>query len=388
MGITAVVVFMCWLLAFVYRHLDYSQTALLQFDLQHHAPRSFRATVAMLATLGIVLLWQGLRATQQQMAAPSDSDPRRLRRVVARSGSSHGHLALTGDKSLLWHGASDAFQMYGVSGRSWIGIGDPVGPASARSDLVWDLRDLADRHGGSVVFADIDGDSLPVYLDLGLQAVKLGARLSVPLAELPVLEPPGALAIEICRDAAVDGIMSEIARLSDDWRDAMHLREQRVIKGWFSRDYVAQCPVAVLRQQGRIIAFAVLWCGADHAELAIDLFRWAPDATVETPRHFLTALLAWAKRDGYLRLSLGLQPQLDGADAKLAALWLEAAGGTERVATENPQAIATSIAPLVQQLYPQLAIEQDPVYLLYPLGRLPQSLRDLIDLVTAGRAAV
>ncbi|HEX9447526.1 MAG TPA: lysylphosphatidylglycerol synthase domain-containing protein, partial [Dongiaceae bacterium] len=119
LGITAVVVFMCWLLAFVYRHLDYSQTALLQFDLQHHAPRSLRATVAMLATLAMVVLWQGFRATQQSVITNADIDYRRLRRIVAGSISSNAHLALTGDKSFLWHGTSDAFQMYGVSGRSW-----------------------------------------------------------------------------------------------------------------------------------------------------------------------------------------------------------------------------------------------------------------------------
>jgi phosphatidylglycerol lysyltransferase len=404
MGITAVVVFMCWLLAFVYRHLDYSQTALLQFDLQRHASRSFRATVAMLTTLSVVLIWQGLRATQRQVAVPGDSDPRRLRRVVAQSASSRAHLALTGDKSLLWHGTIDAFQMYGVSGRSWIGIGDPVGPSSAHSDLVWDLRDLADRHGGNVVFADIDGDALPVYLDLGLQAATLGTRLSVsldqldmerwrqlfddlPHGQIPSVAPADGLAFEICRDAAVDGIMSDVARLSDDWREAQQLREQRVIKGWFSRDYVAQCPVAVLRHQGRIVAFAVLWCGAEHAELAIDLFRWAPAAAADIPQRFLAAILIWAKRDGYRRLSLGLQPGLEGTDAKLAALWQEAAGGLEGPEAQSQRPVI-SVAALLRQLEPQLTFSADTAYLLYPMGRLPQSLRDLIDLINLGRPAI
>lgn len=398
LGITAVVIFMCWLLAFVYRHLDYSQTALMQFDLQRHAPRSLRATVAMLATLAIVLLWQGFRLTQQQNAASGEVDYRRLRRAVAQSTNSKAHLALTGDKSFLWFGLSDAFLMYGMRGRSWIGIGDPIGHADSWSDLIWDLRDLADQRGGRVVFFDIGNAALPIYFDLGLQAVALGirSRLSLPqfdprawLAAAGSATPdgadPAAFAFEICHGDQVDGIMSDIATISDTWLESQQLREQRVFRGAFSRDYVAHCPVAILRQEGRIIAFAVLWCAADRVELAIDLLRWSPGASPDTPYRLVAEILVWAKAAGYRQLDLGLQPEPQHGEPRLATLWQEISYGYRRHISAEDLTTPVTVAALLLQAAYDLPITSEASYLLYPIGQLPQSLRDLTDLISVNR---
>jgi phosphatidylglycerol lysyltransferase len=398
LGITAVVIFMCWLLAFVYRHLDYSQTALMQFDLQRHAPRSLRATVAMLATLAIVLLWQAVRATQQQSGAGGEIDYRRLRRVVAQSTDSRAHLALTGDKSILWFGLSDAFLMYGMRGRSWVGIGDPIGHLDSWSDLIWDLRDLADQRGGRVVFFDIGNAALPIYFDLGLQAVTLGrrSRLSLPqfdphqwlataVAASSSDTDPATMAFEICRGEQVDGIMSDLATISDIWLESQHLREQRILRGAFSRDYVAHCPVAILRQGGRIVAFAVLWCAADRAEIAIDLLRWSPATSSATPYRLLVETLAWAKAVGYQQLDLGLQPDPQHGDPRLASLWQEILQGDVRPMAAGEKATVRTAAGLLLHRVADLPMSHEASYLLYPIGQLTQSLRALSELISINR---
>jgi len=48
--------------------------------------------------------------------------------VIGRSTDSAAHLALLGDKHLLFSERRNAFIMYGISGRSWVAMGDPIGP--------------------------------------------------------------------------------------------------------------------------------------------------------------------------------------------------------------------------------------------------------------------
>ncbi len=41
--------------------------------------------------------------------------------------------------------------MYGISGRSWVCMGDPIGPPDAATELAWQFRELVDRHDGWTV---------------------------------------------------------------------------------------------------------------------------------------------------------------------------------------------------------------------------------------------
>ena len=55
---------------------------------------------------------------------------------MLRAGTSpDAGVALTGDKSLMFLDASDAFVVFGISGGSWIAYGGPVGPAQAAEDV-------------------------------------------------------------------------------------------------------------------------------------------------------------------------------------------------------------------------------------------------------------
>ena len=54
--------------------------------------------------------------------------------------------------------------MYGVSRRSWIAMGDPVGPPEEHEDLVWRFRELADRSGAWSVFYQVSPEQLPRFI--------------------------------------------------------------------------------------------------------------------------------------------------------------------------------------------------------------------------------
>jgi len=58
--------------------------------------------------------------------------------------------------------------MYGIEGRSWVALGDPVGPQEEWAELIWRFREMGDRHGGWSVFYEVGRHHLHLYLDIGL----------------------------------------------------------------------------------------------------------------------------------------------------------------------------------------------------------------------------
>jgi hypothetical protein len=84
------------------------------------------------------------------------------------------NLALLGDKHFLFSQTGRSFIMFGVRGGSWIAMGEPVGPAKERLEILWQFRELCDRHGAGSAFYHITPDSLPQFVELGLTFQKLG----------------------------------------------------------------------------------------------------------------------------------------------------------------------------------------------------------------------
>ena len=104
---------------------------------------------AVVVAFGLARL---LRPAAARANLPAPDDLARAKAVATRCPDVRAHLALVGDKSLLFSDSGNAFIMYGVSGRSWVALGDPLGPTSRQAELVWKFRELAHRHGGWLVF--------------------------------------------------------------------------------------------------------------------------------------------------------------------------------------------------------------------------------------------
>src|ERR1700739_2826646 len=105
----------------------------------------------------------------------------RARPLIAACNLTLANAALTGDKRLLFSDAGDAFVMYQIAGRSWVGVCGPVGSPDGAEELVWRLREMSDQHGAQTVFYQVSGERLALYVDLGLGALKIGEEVAFPL---------------------------------------------------------------------------------------------------------------------------------------------------------------------------------------------------------------
>src|SRR6185295_15684204 len=278
--------------------------------------------------------WRLLRPAAPEPARPSEEELARAAVITAAAPRTYAYLALLGDKQLLFNDAGNAFVMFGVERRSWVSMGDPVGPESERAELVWKFRELVDRNAGWTCFYQVSERSLHRYVDLGLALVKLGEEARVPLSGFSLegrnrkklrhahrrCEEEGC-ALEVVPAERVAAFLPELERISTDWLRTRSTREKGFSLGFFDMDYLARLPIALIRRGGAIVAFANLWPGGDKDELSIDLMRHTLDAPPGVMDYLFLELMLWGAAEGYRWFNLGMAP-LAGLEARaIAPLW-------------------------------------------------------------------
>jgi len=254
--------------------------------------------------------------------------------VLADIESCNGNLALLGDKSLLFSESGKGFIMYGISGHSWIAMGDPVAPAGERSELVWRFRELCDQQGGRCVFYEVAGENLPAYVDTGLSLSKLGEEARVRLAGFTLDDSAHAHLRQMRRKAEREGASFRIApasevpallpamrRVSDDWLAAKGAAEKGFSLGYFSEDYLCRFPCALVECGGELVAFANLWRGSQRVEASVDLMRHSRAAPRGVMDYLFVATMLWCKAEGFEWFNLGMAPLAGLERHRLAPPW-------------------------------------------------------------------
>ncbi len=392
-GLLAVLGATVWLGLFSYQHLAYSDALWWQFALHGDAPRFLRASLLVAVVLLAWLLWHWLQPQRPEPAQPDAAELDRAARLVAASPHSEAALALVGDKRLLFDEQDRAFLMYQVRGQSWIAMGDPVGDSEAGEALVWRFRELADQHGARPVFYQVEASQIGRYLDLGLGAIKIGEAALVPLAGFSLEGSARADLRQAHRRGQRDGLgfeivaslrdqpalMTELAQVSDAWLADKHAREKGFSVGHFDPDYLARLPCALVRQQGRVVAFANLWLSGEQHEISIDLMRHLPGSSVAVMDFLFVELMLWGAQRGYAQFNLGMAP-LSGLETHpLAPLWhrlgtLLYRHGEHFYNFQGLRAYKAKFAPRWQ-----------PKYLVAPGGLgLPAVLLDVAALIAGG----
>lgn len=333
-SITIIAAGSTWLYGFAFKHVEFSQELWWRFALHSEAPRALRATVGAIGLAVLFAVARLLAPARPTVAPASKQEIARAQPLVERSVQTYAHLALRGDKALLFSRSGNAFLMYGRRGRSWIAMGDPIGPRAEAAELAWQLRDLCDRHDGWPVFFEVGPQNLGLYLDLGLTLTKLGEEARVELAQFDLsgsnrssLRQAHARVLrhhcrfEILPRAAVPAALPALARISEDWLAAKATREKGFSNASFDVDYLRQFPVALVRRAEQPIAFANLWLGAGKQELSVDLMRHVGDAPNGTMDFLFAELLLWGRAQGYDWFNFGMAP-LSGLEERAGApLW-------------------------------------------------------------------
>jgi len=325
-----------WLVFFSYKHVDYSTSLWWEFSFHHGgAPRALRALVAAAAAGLLFALASLIRPQTPRRASPNETELERAWPLIRNYRSAQAHLALMGDKHLLFSPDDRAFLMYGIEGRSWVSMGDPVGDDDdARRELVWSFMEQCERAGGWPVFYQVSPADLDLYLEVGMNLLKIGEEARVPLADfnldgkskktlrgtLNKLEREG-LRLEVIPAQAVPPLMPQLREISDAWLAEKRAREKRFSLGAFDPRYLERTPMALVWQGERLLAFANLFLTGNKEEASLDLMRFAPDSPSGSMDFLCIALMRWARQEGYRWFNLGMAPMAGMTNRRLAPLW-------------------------------------------------------------------
>ncbi|NBA95801.1 bifunctional lysylphosphatidylglycerol flippase/synthetase MprF [Pseudomonas sp. R5(2019)] len=310
-----------WLLLFAYQDVPYSHQLWWQFTLDADAPRGLRSALGSAVLLVIVSLTWLLRTARPVIHLPNQDELDKAVKVLMASDQPDGGLALTGDKALLFHPDDNAYLMYARRGRSLVALYDPIGPAQQRAEMIWQFRDLCDIHHARPVFYQVRAENLPFYMDIGLTAIKLGEEARVDLKRFD-LEAKGkemkdlrytwnrgerdGLSLEIHEPDQAP--LDELKVISDAWLTGKNVREKGFSLGRFSPEYLQHFRIAIIRFEGRPVAFANLLETHSHELASLDLMRAHPEAPKLTMEFMMVALIQHYKNHGYARFSLGMVP--------------------------------------------------------------------------------
>lgn len=312
----------------------YSEGLLLRFAPGANAPRALRAGVTAVALMISALIYLSLQPARGRSVAPDPEAFARAEAIIAEQDLPAANLALTGDKTFFFSEGGEAFIMYTVQGKSWIAYSDPIGPKEAVRDLAWAFFDAAFAAGCRPVFYEITDAYLPIWVEMGLTVNKIGEEAIVPLADFSLsgrrhkamrsaynqLEREG-IGFELLSPPHAPELLAELSHISEAWLASKKGKEKRFSVGRFTPDYLQRFRLALVRREGRVVAFANVLETPRRACASIDLMRYTAEAPGNVMQFLFIALMERLKAEGTGQFSLGMAP-LAGLEVKYGArLW-------------------------------------------------------------------
>jgi phosphatidylglycerol lysyltransferase len=265
----------------------------------------------------------------------TDCDYARVKAILTKAEVNEpgANLALRGDKRFLFSDSGESFLMFGVRGRSWIALGAPVGRREERMELLWRFRELADAHAARPGVYGVGPEDLPEIVELGFTIQKVGETAAVPIDSFSLEGRRKGNLRRSWRKTGEEGacfevisgedgheLCPELQRISDQWLAKHAGGEKTFTMGGFETPYIRHFPIAIVRVDGRIAAFATLWTTAQKSAFSIDLMRYADDAPKDVMDFLFVELLAWGRDQGYVAFEFGMAPLAGLEDRPLAPI--------------------------------------------------------------------
>jgi len=319
-----------------FQNLDYANSSVLRVIGDQDAGRAIRSSAGAAAVLLALGVWRLLATpATPRIAGDADPDLSRVRAILASADAAEpgSNLALRGDKRFLFSDSGKSFLMFGVRGRSWIALGMPVGRRSEQLDLLWRFRELADAHAARAGVYGFGSDGLPELVELGFAIQKVGESAAVPLGSFSVEgrrlgnirrswrktgEEGGFF--EVVPVGQAGPLMPCLKRVSDEWLSHHSGGEKTFSLGGFEPPYVAEFPLAIVRAEGRIVAFATLWTTGAGSSFSMDLMRYCDDAPNNVMDFLFVELMRWGQEQGYQAFEFGMAPLAGLEERRLAPI--------------------------------------------------------------------
>ncbi len=285
---------------------------------QHGRFFAFSIYLVGLVTVGYSLLMLIRPVLVREPATPSER--KKASEIVQKYGKTAlARPALFEDKSYFFS-PNGSVIAYGARGRGAMALGDPIGPEDDTQNAIRLFTEYCDRNDWKPSFISVLPDHLSDYREVGFDVVMLGNEAIVVLKDF-TLEGSRSKNIrnEVNRISRLgytavvhtppleNNLLHQLHLISDAWLTMQHGGEMHFSDGWFTDDYIRNCPVATVQDpDGNPIAFANLLSEYTGNEMTLDLMRRYPRVERGTMELLFVTMLNWAKDQGFETFSLGL----------------------------------------------------------------------------------
>ena len=324
-----------WLGIFAFKHVEYSSDLWWQFALHGEASRFLRASVG--ASIAVLLFAAArlLGFAPHEAPEATDADLEAAGTIVRLQTQTRPNLVYLKDKAILFDEKRTGFVMYGVQGRTWVALGDPVCPSARIPEFIRLFVERCDDFGGTPVFYEVMKESMHHYADFGMSLIKVGEEARVDLRQFSLEGPQASrlrqayrriekekASFRVLTPAEAASRMDDLQAVSDDWLQGRPA-EKGFSLGFFDRSYLSHFSIAVIEHEGRIVAFANIWESAEKEELSADLMRYHHEAPKGIMEPLFVHMLMWGKDQGYAQFSLGVAPMSGFEQSPVAPLWMK-----------------------------------------------------------------
>jgi len=313
---------------FIHEATPYSTEIWTQFSGAATTPRALRAALLASALLTFVAIYFALRPSSAHSRLPDDSALDLAREILLAQDNPEACLALSGDKSLLFSDAEDAFIMYARQGHSWVAFSDPVGPDSAIRDLIWAFYEGAYAANCRPVFYEVTEKYLPALIETGFTLHKMGEEAVVPLTGFSLTGKKfksmraahnkalkSGLEFELHMPPYSHTFIAELKVISDAWLGSKKGQEKGFSVGKFNAQYLNNFPLATVRRNGQLLAFANTIQTKTDNLVSVDLMRYFPSEASGMIEFLFINLIEHYRDQGVREFSLGMAP-LAGLEAR------------------------------------------------------------------------
>jgi phosphatidylglycerol lysyltransferase len=266
-------------------------------------------------------LWMLMRPVLLRGFPATGEERKRAKEIVEQYGhSSLARLTLFEDKAYYFSPSGRSVISYVPKGRGAVALGDPIGPAEDRREVILGFQQFCQQNDWYPAFYQTLPADLELYRSLGFKFLKIGEEAIVNLKAF-TLQGKGAKNLRNALNRLVklgykvtfyqpplkDKLLKHLREISDEWLNMMQGSEKKFSVGWFDESYLRECEIAVVQKEsGEITAFANIIPEYQLNEITIDLMRRRKEVEHGTMDFLFISLFQHFKERDYEGFNLGL----------------------------------------------------------------------------------